>query len=326
MREEATTTRRDATHRGSHFTGRETRVADRDFAFRAPHALPAFRFYFANPEKINRKPGKIEHLVSHRKQRTGTQINRKLSEGPRFPFSHYSNPPLAALKPDPGTAPLRPTSRPQSHFFAPTGTSMQSQFPVTPTKQTTVALPNPYKFEGSASNALEIFQPPRPYTPHPAFLIATVPGLEIGVSQRKQGTNKFLIATGTPHPPAAADPVCNSHRPHQDLRFPFASIQRSQVNTNPVRSGRSRNAKVGNPAGNTRLRCCLTCRKLPNIGMELGYIGASVGQIIAYWESHDRSHQQCSLIIKGLSTYATFRLLAPNVHLCCPVIEGEVRF
>jgi hypothetical protein len=40
--------------------------------------------------KINRKPGKIEHLVSHRKQRAGAPINRKLSRGPHFPFSTFT--------------------------------------------------------------------------------------------------------------------------------------------------------------------------------------------------------------------------------------------
>jgi plastocyanin len=37
------------------------------------------RLTFAIHAKINRKPGKIEPPVSHRKQRTGIQINRKLS-------------------------------------------------------------------------------------------------------------------------------------------------------------------------------------------------------------------------------------------------------
>jgi hypothetical protein len=37
--------------------------------------------------KINRHTGKIEHLVSHRKQRTAPQINRHTSRAPRFSFS-----------------------------------------------------------------------------------------------------------------------------------------------------------------------------------------------------------------------------------------------
>jgi len=47
--------------------------------------------------KINRKPELIEHLVSHSKQRTGPQINRKLSEDPvarskDFPTPYTQNP------------------------------------------------------------------------------------------------------------------------------------------------------------------------------------------------------------------------------------------
>jgi hypothetical protein len=70
-------------------------------------------------QEINRHTGKLEHLVSHRKQTTGTQINRhtsrgsfgerrfrfvrfifalpaeinrKLSPGPRFPLSLFASP------------------------------------------------------------------------------------------------------------------------------------------------------------------------------------------------------------------------------------------
>src|ERR1700683_3013929 len=111
MHQEAKTRRRDATRRRGELT-------DREFAFHALHHLPPFRLCIANLQKINRHTGKIEHLVSHRKQRTGTQINRKLSEGPRFPFSHSSNPQLAALKNDPDTAVLTPSNTPQSNFFA----------------------------------------------------------------------------------------------------------------------------------------------------------------------------------------------------------------
>src|ERR1700683_4890339 len=50
------------------------------------------RFPLALSSEINRKPGKLEHLVSHRKQRTGHQINRKLSRTPAFPFSIFTFP------------------------------------------------------------------------------------------------------------------------------------------------------------------------------------------------------------------------------------------
>jgi hypothetical protein len=55
-------------------------------------SLPAHRLHPANQEKINRKPELLESPVSHRKQRTVTQINRKLSHGPRFPFSPFTFP------------------------------------------------------------------------------------------------------------------------------------------------------------------------------------------------------------------------------------------
>src|ERR1700683_2829440 len=42
--------------------------------------------------KINRHTGKIEHLVSHRKQRTAPQINRHTSRGPCFPSSLFPFP------------------------------------------------------------------------------------------------------------------------------------------------------------------------------------------------------------------------------------------
>jgi hypothetical protein len=42
--------------------------------------------------KINRHTGKLEHLVSHRKQRTGPQINRHISRGPCFSFSFFTFP------------------------------------------------------------------------------------------------------------------------------------------------------------------------------------------------------------------------------------------
>jgi hypothetical protein len=176
MHQEAKTRRRDAAHRSGDLTDRETRATDRDFAFHALHHLPPFRFCFANLEKINRKPGKLEHLVSHRKQRTGTQINRKLSRGPRFPFSHSLNPPLAAWKRDPDTAELRPASRPQSHFyafnfqlstfdrqpvpappafpnftrlfFALIGTRRKLEFPVSYRKHSILTFSNRYRFEG----------------------------------------------------------------------------------------------------------------------------------------------------------------------------------
>jgi hypothetical protein len=55
-------------------------------------------------------------------------------------------------------------------------------------------------------------------------------------------------------------------------------------------------------------------------------IGTSVGQIIAYWESQERTRQERSLIIKGLAKNATFRLLVPNVLTCNAILMGEVRF
>jgi hypothetical protein len=42
--------------------------------------------------KINRHTEKLEHLVSHRKQRTGPQINRHISRGPCFSFSFFTSP------------------------------------------------------------------------------------------------------------------------------------------------------------------------------------------------------------------------------------------
>jgi hypothetical protein len=46
----------------------------------------------ASGAKINRHTGKLEHLVSHRKQRTGPQINRHISRGPCFSFSFFTFP------------------------------------------------------------------------------------------------------------------------------------------------------------------------------------------------------------------------------------------
>src|ERR1700683_1388103 len=40
--------------------------------------------------KINRHTEKIEHLVSHRKQRMAPQINRHTSRGSHFPFSSFT--------------------------------------------------------------------------------------------------------------------------------------------------------------------------------------------------------------------------------------------
>jgi Flp pilus assembly protein TadD len=60
-------------------------------------SLPPFRLCVAILHKINRKPGKIERLVSHRKQRTGAQINRKLSQGPLLPFFLFYFPCSAIL-------------------------------------------------------------------------------------------------------------------------------------------------------------------------------------------------------------------------------------
>src|ERR1700683_3264078 len=54
--------------------------------------------------KINRYTEKIEHLVSHRKQRTDPQINRHTLAPPRFPFSHSPNSPVAGLENDPEPA------------------------------------------------------------------------------------------------------------------------------------------------------------------------------------------------------------------------------
>ena len=55
-----------------------------------PH--PAHRSSLENHEKINRHTEKIEHLVSHSKQRIATQINRHTSQGPSFSFSLFTFP------------------------------------------------------------------------------------------------------------------------------------------------------------------------------------------------------------------------------------------
>jgi hypothetical protein len=233
MHEEATTRRRDATHRRGELTDRKTRVTDRDFAFRAVRHLPAFRFCFANLEKINRKPELLEPPVSCRKQSTVTKINRKPFKVSRFPFSHSPNPPVTGLKNDPETA-----------ISSASSTSSAS-------------LPSPTS--------------------------------------------------------------------HRQFRFPFADPQPSHDLSNSTPSGRSRKAKVGNPAGNTRLRSCLFGRTLPNFGKRMGHVGASVGQIIAYWESHEWTRFERPMIIKGLGANKTFRLLAPNVHMCNAILMGEVR-
>jgi NodT family efflux transporter outer membrane factor (OMF) lipoprotein len=60
------------------------------------------------PEEINRQPGILEPPVSYRKQRTGPQISRQLSQGPYFPFSIF-------------TSLFSNTSR---HFFAALSTSL----------------------------------------------------------------------------------------------------------------------------------------------------------------------------------------------------------
>ena len=52
--------------------------------------LLALRSPLENHEKINRHTEKLEHLVSHRKQRPGTPINRHTSQAPCFPFSLFS--------------------------------------------------------------------------------------------------------------------------------------------------------------------------------------------------------------------------------------------
>jgi tetratricopeptide (TPR) repeat protein len=67
------------------------------FHFHTRPSLPPFRLCVAILHKINRKPGKIERLVSHRKQRTGAQINRKLSQGPLLPFFLFYFPCSAIL-------------------------------------------------------------------------------------------------------------------------------------------------------------------------------------------------------------------------------------
>jgi hypothetical protein len=59
-----------------------TRIAFFAYANFLPGKAP-----FVKWPKINRKPEKLEPPVSYRKQRPGTQINRKLSQGPRFQFS-----------------------------------------------------------------------------------------------------------------------------------------------------------------------------------------------------------------------------------------------
>jgi DNA-binding transcriptional ArsR family regulator len=56
-----------------------------------PTGVPLyFRLFFAFIVEINRKPGKLEHLVSHSKQRTGPQINRKLLGVPPIPILSLS--------------------------------------------------------------------------------------------------------------------------------------------------------------------------------------------------------------------------------------------
>src|ERR1700683_3386232 len=58
-----------------------TRIAFFAYANFLPGKAP-----FVRSPKINRKPELIEPPISYRKQRAGTQINRKLSQGPRLPF------------------------------------------------------------------------------------------------------------------------------------------------------------------------------------------------------------------------------------------------
>jgi hypothetical protein len=69
---------------------RYSRVSHFHFLTRRP--LPAFRFCCAISPRINRKPELLEAPVSCRKQRPGTQINRKLSQAPCFPFSSLTFP------------------------------------------------------------------------------------------------------------------------------------------------------------------------------------------------------------------------------------------
>jgi hypothetical protein len=67
--------------------------------------------------KINRHTGKIEHLVSHRKQRTAPQINRHTSRGPRFTSLLFTFPfslrPLRCQVTFTGHSPL-----PTNHFIS----------------------------------------------------------------------------------------------------------------------------------------------------------------------------------------------------------------
>jgi hypothetical protein len=64
----------------------------RAFALHASQPIRMHRNCFLTSEKINRHTKLIETPLSHRKQRTGPQINRHISQGPRIPFSLFTFP------------------------------------------------------------------------------------------------------------------------------------------------------------------------------------------------------------------------------------------